>query len=42
MEIYSTEEQQEEAIKRFFRENGLALAIGIVIRFRWFIWLESL
>ncbi|KPZ68050.1 tetratricopeptide repeat protein [Pseudoalteromonas sp. B5MOD-1] len=30
MEIYSTEEQQEEAIKRFFRENGLALAIGIV------------
>ncbi len=30
MEIFSTEEQQEEAIKRFFRENGLALAIGIV------------
>ena len=30
MEIYSTEEQQAEAIKRFFRENGLALGIGIV------------
>ncbi|MCF7500123.1 tetratricopeptide repeat protein [Pseudoalteromonas sp. L1] len=30
MDIYSTEEQQAEAIKRFFRENGVALAIGIV------------
>ena len=31
MEIYSTEEQQAEAIKRFFRENGLSLALGVVI-----------
>jgi predicted negative regulator of RcsB-dependent stress response len=31
MEIYSTEEQQAEAIKRFFRENGVSLALGIVI-----------
>jgi len=30
MEIYSTEEQQAEAIKRFFRENGVALAVGII------------
>ncbi len=31
MEIYSTEEQQAEAIKRFFRENGLALGIGVLL-----------
>lgn len=31
MEIYSTEEQQAEAIKRFFRENGISLAIGIIV-----------
>ncbi|RRS10693.1 hypothetical protein EAG18_01310 [Pseudoalteromonas sp. J010] len=31
MEIYSTEEQQEEAIKRFFRENGTTLVIGAVL-----------
>lgn len=31
MEIYSTEEQQAEAIKRFFKENGVSLALGIVI-----------
>ncbi|ATC95878.1 YfgM family protein [Pseudoalteromonas tunicata] len=31
MEIYSTEEQQAEAIKRFFRENGTALVIGVVL-----------
>ncbi|QTH72529.1 YfgM family protein [Pseudoalteromonas xiamenensis] len=31
MEIYSTEEQQAEAIKRFFRENGVSLALGIVL-----------
>ncbi|NOU52017.1 tetratricopeptide repeat protein [Pseudoalteromonas sp. JBTF-M23] len=31
MEIYSTEEQQAEAIKRFFRENGVSLALGIII-----------
>lgn len=31
MEIYSTEEQQAEAIKRFFRENGVSLALGVVI-----------
>jgi len=31
MEIYSTEEQQAEAIKRFFRENGASLIAGVVI-----------
>ena len=31
MEIYSTEEQQAEAIKRFFRENGTALIAGVVL-----------
>ena len=31
MDIYSTEEQQAEAIKRFFRENGVSLALGIVV-----------
>lgn len=31
MEIYSTEEQQEEAIKRFLKENGVALALGAAI-----------
>jgi len=31
MEIYSTEEQQAEAIKGFFRDNGVALAVGVVL-----------
>ncbi|WP_339691914.1 tetratricopeptide repeat protein [uncultured Pseudoalteromonas sp.] len=31
MDIYSTEEQQAEAIKRFFRENGVSLALGVVL-----------
>ena len=31
MEIYNTEEQQVEAIKRFFREHGLSMVAGIVI-----------
>lgn len=31
MEIYSTEEQQEEAIKRFLKENGTVLVIGAVV-----------
>jgi predicted negative regulator of RcsB-dependent stress response len=31
MDIYSTEEQQAEAIKRFFRENGLSLALGVIV-----------
>ena len=31
MEIYSTEEQQAEAIKQFFRDNGVSIALGIVI-----------
>ena len=31
MEIYSTEEQQAEAIKRFFRENGLSLALAVIV-----------
>lgn len=31
MEIYSTEDQQVEAIKRFLRENGLSIVAGIVL-----------
>ncbi|MFC4656259.1 MULTISPECIES: YfgM family protein [Rheinheimera] len=31
MEIYNTEEQQVEAIKRFWKENGLAIAAGVVL-----------
>ncbi|WP_105200225.1 MULTISPECIES: YfgM family protein [unclassified Pseudoalteromonas] len=31
MEIYSTEEQQAEAIKGFFKEHGVSIALGIVI-----------
>ncbi|KID54942.1 hypothetical protein JF50_24210 [Pseudoalteromonas luteoviolacea] len=31
MEIYSTEEQQAEAIKNFFRENGTSLVLGAVL-----------
>ncbi|WP_462157324.1 YfgM family protein [Pseudoalteromonas sp. GB56] len=31
MEIYSTEEQQEEAIKGFFKEHGVSIALGILI-----------
>ncbi|WP_339141664.1 YfgM family protein [Pseudoalteromonas galatheae] len=31
MEIYSTEEQQAEAIKRFFRENGTTIVVGAVL-----------
>ncbi|WP_105187825.1 YfgM family protein [Pseudoalteromonas sp. T1lg48] len=31
MEIYSTEEQQAEAIKGFFKEHGVSIGLGIVI-----------
>ena len=31
MEQYETEEQQVEAIKRFWKENGLALVIGALL-----------
>ncbi|NVK26060.1 MAG: tetratricopeptide repeat protein [Gammaproteobacteria bacterium] len=31
MEIYSTEEQQEEAIKNFLKENGLNIVVGAVL-----------
>ncbi len=31
MEIYDSEEQQEEAIKRFLKENGTALVIGALL-----------
>ncbi|TKI06738.1 YfgM family protein [Martelella alba] len=31
MEIYSTENEQRDALMRFFRDNGKALAIGVVI-----------
>ncbi|MDC0602432.1 tetratricopeptide repeat protein [Aliiglaciecola sp.] len=31
MERFETEEQQVEAIKRFWKENGLAIGIGVVL-----------
>ena len=31
MEQYETEEQQVEAIKRFWKENGLSLVIGALL-----------
>jgi predicted negative regulator of RcsB-dependent stress response len=31
MEIYNSEEQQEEALKRFLKENGLVLVAGVVL-----------
>jgi len=31
MEIYTTEEQQEEAIKKWLKENGAAVIIGIIL-----------
>lgn len=31
MEIYSTEEQQEEAIKNFLKENGLNIVVGALL-----------
>ncbi|WP_111976706.1 YfgM family protein [Algibacillus agarilyticus] len=30
METYTTEEQQVEAIKRFWRENGISIVVGVV------------
>lgn len=31
MEVYSTEEQQEEAIKNFLKENGVNIIVGAVL-----------
>ncbi len=31
MEIYSTEEQQEEAIKKFIKENGMQVVVGAAL-----------
>ena len=31
MDIYSTEEEQEEAINRFLKENGTSLVIGVIV-----------
>lgn len=31
MEIYSNENDQVDAIKRFFSENGIALAVGVIL-----------
>jgi predicted negative regulator of RcsB-dependent stress response len=33
MEIYSNDEQQVEALQRFLKENGLAIAAGLIIGF---------
>lgn len=33
MEIYSNDEQQVEALQRFLKENGLAIAAGLLIGF---------
>ncbi len=37
MEVYQTEEQQVEAIKRFWSENGNSIIAGLVIGFAGFI-----
>ena len=31
MEIYENEHDQVDAVKRFFAENGKALAVGIIL-----------
>ena len=31
MEVYETEEQQVEAVKKWFKENGISLVMGLVI-----------
>ena len=31
MDSYSTEEQQEEAIKSFFKENGVQILVGAAL-----------
>jgi len=31
MELYDSEEQQEEAIKRFLKDNGIVIALGVVL-----------
>lgn len=37
MEIYSTEEQQVEAIKKFWKENGMQIIVGAVLGLGGFI-----
>lgn len=31
MEVYTTENEQVDALRRFFAENGKALAVGVVL-----------
>ena len=31
MEVYTTENEQLDAVRRFFSENGKALAVGVVL-----------
>ncbi|PVF11136.1 hypothetical protein DBO95_25830, partial [Yersinia pestis] len=31
MEVYTTENDQVDAVRRFFSENGKALAVGVVL-----------
>ena len=45
MEIYENENDQVEAVKRFFAENGKALAVGVILLLkikilmvRWLLW----
>lgn len=42
MDVYSTEEEQMDAVRRFLKENGKAIAIGVVIGlgglFAWRYW----
>ena len=37
MDVYQTEEQQVEAIKGFWKENGTAVIAGLVLGFAGFI-----
>ena len=45
MEAYTTEEQQVEAIKKWFKENGastlLTISIGLAVVFGWQAWTSS-
>ena len=31
MEVYETEEQQVEAVKKWWKENGVSLIVGVVM-----------
>ncbi len=42
METFNNENEQVDALKRFFAENGKALAVGVIFRDRRAGWLALL